>query len=170
MVQGIGFRYSRYKFTHLDFNFSFKCALPWFLSRSWHKVTTKFFGNKIILLKALFVCIFCSQCFPKTEDKPYSYHNSAHFSMSSLLFKTWRFRDSILSPSSGSSYSVWPNRISRSLSPDLKTETESSLRNVAFQTKHRMMDNVQNMVWVRERTIPTERPPLVGEVIANFCG
>jgi hypothetical protein len=26
------------------------------------------------------------------------------------------------------------------------------------------------MVWVRQRTIPTERPPLVGEVIANFCG
>jgi hypothetical protein len=26
------------------------------------------------------------------------------------------------------------------------------------------------MVWVRERTIPTERPPLVGEVIASFCG
>jgi hypothetical protein len=26
------------------------------------------------------------------------------------------------------------------------------------------------MVWVRERTIPTERPPLVGEVIANLCG
>jgi hypothetical protein len=26
------------------------------------------------------------------------------------------------------------------------------------------------MVWVCERTIPTERPPLVGEVIANFCG
>jgi hypothetical protein len=24
--------------------------------------------------------------------------------------------------------------------------------------------------WGRERTIPTERPPLVGEVIANFCG
>jgi hypothetical protein len=24
------------------------------------------------------------------------------------------------------------------------------------------------MVWVRARTIPTERPPLVGEVIANF--
>jgi hypothetical protein len=27
-----------------------------------------------------------------------------------------------------------------------------------------------SMVWVRERTIPTERPPLVGEMIANFCG
>jgi hypothetical protein len=26
------------------------------------------------------------------------------------------------------------------------------------------------MVWVRERTIPTERLPLVGKVIANFCG
>jgi hypothetical protein len=25
------------------------------------------------------------------------------------------------------------------------------------------------MVWARERTIPTERPPLVGEVSANFC-
>jgi hypothetical protein len=51
------------------------------------------------------------------------------------------------------------------------------------------MDNVQNcdsyinvpssqtyktklnsMVWVRERTTPTKRPPLLGEVIANFCG
>jgi hypothetical protein len=27
-----------------------------------------------------------------------------------------------------------------------------------------------SMVWVREQTIPTERPPLVDEVIANFCG
>jgi hypothetical protein len=26
------------------------------------------------------------------------------------------------------------------------------------------------MVLVREQTIPTERPPLVGEVIANFFG
>jgi hypothetical protein len=26
------------------------------------------------------------------------------------------------------------------------------------------------MVWVRERPIATERPPLVGEVTANFCG
>jgi hypothetical protein len=26
------------------------------------------------------------------------------------------------------------------------------------------------MVLVRERTIPTERPPLVGEVTAKFCG
>jgi hypothetical protein len=26
------------------------------------------------------------------------------------------------------------------------------------------------MVSVRERTMPTERPPLVGEVTANLCG
>jgi hypothetical protein len=29
---------------------------------------------------------------------------------------------------------------------------------------------LNSMVCVRERTIPTERPPLIGEVIANFCG
>jgi hypothetical protein len=27
-----------------------------------------------------------------------------------------------------------------------------------------------SMALVRERTIPTERPPTVGEVSANFCG
>jgi hypothetical protein len=27
---------------------------------------------------------------------------------------------------------------------------------------------LNSIVWVRERIIPTERPPLVGEVIANF--
>jgi hypothetical protein len=27
---------------------------------------------------------------------------------------------------------------------------------------------LNSMVGVRERTIPTERPPLIGEVIANF--
>jgi hypothetical protein len=30
------------------------------------------------------------------------------------------------------------------------------------------MKKKNSMVWVRERTIPTERSPLVGEVIANF--
>jgi hypothetical protein len=27
-----------------------------------------------------------------------------------------------------------------------------------------------SMALVRKRTIPTDRPPLVGEVSANFCG
>jgi hypothetical protein len=32
-------------------------------------------------------------------------------------------------------------------------------------------NNNNNSVYlVRERTIPTERPPLVGEVSAKFCG
>jgi hypothetical protein len=39
---------------------------------------------------------------------------------------------------------------------------------------HQNADHNQNkqnsMVLVRERTIQIERPPLVGEVIANFCG
>jgi hypothetical protein len=32
------------------------------------------------------------------------------------------------------------------------------------------VDLTNSVAWVRERTLPTERPPLVGEVIANFCG
>jgi hypothetical protein len=31
-------------------------------------------------------------------------------------------------------------------------------------------NNNNSVALVRERTIPTERPPLVGEVSANFCG
>jgi hypothetical protein len=61
---------------------------------------------------------------------------------SCLFFETQRFGDWILSPSSGKTYSVGPN---------LKTETESSLRNVVswkinrtvFLYKDRTMDNVQ---------------------------
>jgi hypothetical protein len=53
-------------------------------------------------------------------------------------------------------------------------------KNYVNQTAKRTPDtgidfrwNVQNYftfstVWVRERTTPTERPPLVGEMIANF--
>jgi hypothetical protein len=37
----------------------------------------------------------------------------------------------------------------------------------AMTTRH---PKLNSMVLVRERTIPTERPPLVGEVIANLCG
>jgi hypothetical protein len=31
------------------------------------------------------------------------------------------------------------------------------------------MKKKNSMVWVRERTIPTERPPLVGEVMPTFA-
>jgi hypothetical protein len=38
-------------------------------------------------------------------------------------------------------------------------------------TEHLQIPNKTNsVVWVRERTIPTERPPLVGEVSSNVCG
>jgi hypothetical protein len=36
-------------------------------------------------------------------------------------------------------------------------------------TKHRGIVTT-SVAWVRERTIPTERPPLVGEISANVCG
>jgi hypothetical protein len=58
-----------------------------------------------------------------------------------LCLKTQRFGDWILTPSSGGTYSDGPNRKSWSLStdllahlnrPHLKTEIESSLRNVVF--------------------------------------
>jgi hypothetical protein len=37
-------------------------------------------------------------------------------------------------------------------------------------TKNYAIRKKNSMVRVHERTIPTEPPPLVGEVIANFCG
>jgi len=33
-----------------------------------------------------------------------------------------------------------------------------------------MTPKLNSVALVRERTIPTERPPPVGEVSANFCG
>jgi hypothetical protein len=40
----------------------------------------------------------------------------------------------------------------------------------SYNNNNNNNSNKNSMVWVRERTIPTERPPLVGKVIANFCG
>jgi hypothetical protein len=46
--------------------------------------------------------------------------------------------------------------------------------NIKMLIKHAQQDsepqNVNSVAWIRERTIPTERRPLVGEVSANFCG
>jgi hypothetical protein len=38
------------------------------------------------------------------------------------------------------------------------------------EENHKKKLKLNSMVWVRERTIPTERPLLVGEVSVNFCG
>jgi hypothetical protein len=40
---------------------------------------------------------------------------------------------------------------------------------VNFYQTHNVISHNENS-WVRERTIPTVRPPLVSEVSANFCG
>jgi hypothetical protein len=34
----------------------------------------------------------------------------------------------------------------------------------------RVKHSTWSVAWVRQRTIPTERPPIVGEVSAKFCG
>jgi hypothetical protein len=45
------------------------------------------------------------------------------------------------------------------------------LQYAQFLSKEYRWDiKLNSMVCVRERTIPTERPPLVSELIANFCG
>jgi hypothetical protein len=39
-----------------------------------------------------------------------------------------------------------------------------------YTTKQNKTKQKNSVVLVRKQTIPTERPPLVGEVGANFCG
>jgi hypothetical protein len=121
-------------------------------------------------------------------DSTTSYTTSTSYSgrypSSRLLFKIRRFGDWILYPSSCGACSVGsmdkPILSLRTLLSrlNLKTETESNIRNVVFQLKDRTMVNLKkcankkklnSMVWVRERTIPTERPLVVCEVIANFA-
>jgi hypothetical protein len=53
--------------------------------------------------------------------------------------------------------SVWNN---------IATRTRSVTLRAVFLTFH----NNNSVALVRERTIPTKRPPLVGDVSANFCG
>jgi hypothetical protein len=35
---------------------------------------------------------------------------------------------------------------------------------------HRPIGLINSVALVRERTIPTEQPPIVGEISSNFCG
>jgi len=47
------------------------------------------------------------------------------------------------------------------------------LQHSLTRLQHRYYDVtilINSVALVRERTIPTERPPLVGEVSTNFCG
>jgi hypothetical protein len=69
---------------------------------------------------------------------------------------------------------IWRSQISGRLiytelnySPCFFVELKPALNNKDIRCRKYKKNS---MVSVRERTIPTERPPLVGEVIANFCG
>jgi hypothetical protein len=44
------------------------------------------------------------------------------------------------------------------------------LNKLQTKTVEQTNELTNSVALVRERTIPTERPPLVGEVSANFCG
>jgi hypothetical protein len=49
----------------------------------------------------------------------------------------------------------------------LKTQRDPVSGTLCFLAHH---NNNNSVALVRERTIPTKRPPLVGELSANFCG
>jgi hypothetical protein len=59
----------------------------------------------------------------------------------------------------------YPLRIIKSKSENLKER---------YHFEHPVIDGnkkkLNSVALVRKRTIPTERPPLVGEVSANLCG
>jgi hypothetical protein len=48
---------------------------------------------------------------------------------------------------------------------------EKKVRGVKYLGRNQKKKNKKQIPWllVRKRTIATERPPLVGEVSANFC-
>jgi hypothetical protein len=51
----------------------------------------------------------------------------------------------------------------------LRATATATLDSQCFQLKlDPIVTKLNSMAWVRDRTIPTERPTLVGEVIANF--
>jgi hypothetical protein len=52
-----------------------------------------------------------------------------------------------------------------------KAEWRNESKIWSQSSKHTKQTNkTSSVAWVREQTIPDERPPLVGEVSANFCG
>jgi hypothetical protein len=79
-------------------------------------------------------------------------------------------------------YSRFGDRFGRNLLPQLCTKAYQTATTIPqhdslpkwvdclLGTSNGGGGGYNSVVWVRERTIPTERSPLVGEVIANFCG
>jgi hypothetical protein len=71
----------------------------------------------------------------------------------------------------------WSDPLSSKAEEDWRTLGELTVRfricrkvQISQSYNNKSKSHLKNSVaWVRERTIPTELPPLVGEVSANFC-
>jgi hypothetical protein len=72
-------------------------------------------------------------------------------------------------PKKSSVYDLITGKILEEL-PIIGTKYLTQLFNATLLLNYFPKKKLNSMVLVRERTIPTERPPLVGEVIANLCG
>jgi hypothetical protein len=66
---------------------------------------------------------------------------------------------------------VFGNRELRRIFGPKRDEVTGGWRKLHNEEPHNLYPSKKNpWLLVRKRTIPTERPPLVGEVSANFCG
>jgi hypothetical protein len=52
---------------------------------------------------------------------------------------------------------------------DCRCKSTDNFRKIMMIVVH-IMSKLNSVALVHKQTIPTERPPLVGEVSANFCG
>jgi hypothetical protein len=63
---------------------------------------------------------------------------------------------------------IWIKHLITDVHPNDKARLQISITHCSMGKVTTQKKN--SMIWVSERTIPTEPPLLVGEVIANFCG
>ena len=72
--------------------------------------------------------------------------------------------------------SVWKEKLWGQIGEELKKSDEFQcfllhiLKLLSFYYHRSSKLKLNSVALVRERTIPTERPPPVGEVSSNFCG
>jgi hypothetical protein len=102
---------------------------------------------------------------PRITHKPI--RNANIFQQVCMLFEIWR--NLLVTVNIYSRYSTSRPKILGQIFYKL-LHGRSALPVAYFQESWPKVKKLNSMVWVRERTIPTELPPLVGEVIANFCG
>jgi hypothetical protein len=64
---------------------------------------------------------------------------------------------------------VFENRVLRRIFGPKRDEMTGGWRKLHNEELHSLY-KTNSVALARKRTMPTERPPLVGEVSANFCG